>query len=91
MLVSGLLESFEGGAAATLSDTTADPAGPFAGFMATTAGAVKVTTVRGQTVVLSAAVGIIVEVAIQRVWSTGTAAAGVVGLYRVPFKGPGPT
>jgi hypothetical protein len=82
---------YDGGASVTQSDTTADAAGPFAGLMVQVAGLVKLTTVRGYTITVSAAVGIVVPIAVQRVWSGTTTATGITGLYAPPFKGPGVT
>lgn len=77
--------------AVTPSDATNDPAGPFAGFFVGGAGAVKVHTVRGRDVVLTGCLaGTVYEVAITRVWSTGTTATNVLGLVAVPFRGPNP-
>lgn len=61
--------------AATVSDTVADPAGPFRGFLVTAAGTVKFTTQGGTAVTLSAVtVGQIYPIRISHVWSTGTSA-----------------
>lgn len=86
-----ILIDYDGAATVTQSDATADPAGPFAAFIigGTVSGVVKLTTVRGHTVVISAAIGIIVPIAFSRIWSTGTTASlNLVGLYRLPFRGP---
>ena len=71
-----------------VSDTTADPAGPFAALLVTASGTLKITTVRGSTVSLAAVnVGQIVPIATKQVWSTGTGAT-VIGLRTPPYKGP---
>lgn len=87
-----LATTYDGGAAVTQSDTTADPAGPFAGFIVQVAGLVKLTTVRGQTITVSAAVGIPVPIAVSRIWTSTTTATGISGLTAPPWKGtPGPS
>jgi hypothetical protein len=63
------------------SDTTADPKGPFAGLYTGSGGDIKVTTLRGTSVVLAGtAAGIVIPIAVSRVWSTGTVATSVLGL-----------
>jgi hypothetical protein len=80
--------TYEGAAAVTQSDATADPAGPFAAFyVGTTGGNVKVTTIDGSTVTLAGTlIGQIYPIAITRVWSTGTAASNILGLRALPYK-----
>lgn len=81
-----LAVTYEDAVAVTKDDATADPAGPFAGFLCTAAGNVKVTTIRGTAVVIpSMTVGQLVPLAISRVWSTGTAGT-VVGLVAMPIR-----
>lgn len=78
----------------TASDTTNDPAGPFAGFYVPAAGSYKVRTMRNRDVTFtSLSAGVIVPCAILRVWSTGTQGNGanVLGMIAPPYKGPGPT
>jgi hypothetical protein len=77
--------TYEGAAAVTPSDTTADPGGPFAGLQATTAaGLAKVQTLgSNDAVTVYLVLGVILPLAVTRVWSTGTAATGIVG-----FKSP---
>jgi len=80
--------TYENAAAVTVSDTVADPAGPFAGLIVTATGTLKFTTIGGGTITLSTnAVGTIYNIAVQRVWSTGTSAT-VMGLYAPPYKTP---
>lgn len=74
----------------TQSDTTADPAGPFAAFMVNVAGNVKITTIRGSAVTITVLAGLVYTVAFSRMWSTGTTATGLFGLIAPPWKGPGP-
>jgi hypothetical protein len=75
--------SYQGGAAVTQSDSAADPNGPFAALSATGAGNAKVTCVDGSTITIAIAVGIPFPIEVTRVWSTGTAATGIVGLIAV--------
>jgi len=79
--------TYEGGAAVTVSDTFADPAGPFAGFFVGVAGAVVIQTIRGDKLTLAACnAGVVYTIAITRVWSTGTNASSIVGLIALPYK-----
>ncbi len=80
--------TYENATAVTASDTTADPAGPFAAFYVGTTGNVKVTTIRGNSVVFTnVPQGTTVRVAISRVWITGTTASTVLGLSQIPYRG----
>jgi hypothetical protein len=85
--------TYDGGAAVTASDTTADPAGPFAGIFTGAGGTIKLTTVKGQTLTfVSLPAGVILPVATQRVWSSTTNATSVLGLVAMPYKGtPNPS
>ncbi len=47
----------------------------------TTSGAVRVTTVAGDTETIHVAAGITFPIRAQRIWTTGTTATGIVGLY----------
>lgn len=80
-------EVYEGLIAPTLSDTTDDPSGPFAGLVCDVAGTLKITTVAGQTQALHVVAGQHLKVAVRRVWSTGTGAT-VLGLSHPPYKPP---
>lgn len=82
-----ILIDYDGATAVTQSDSTPDPAGPFAALTATTAGTAKVITVRGQTVTIALALGIPFPLAVTQVFSTGSTASGIVGLYRLPYRG----
>lgn len=69
--------------AVTESDATADPNGPFRGLVFGVAGAIKIQTSAGSTIVLPSgllAVGIIHPIKITRVWSTGTTATSIYGV-----------
>jgi len=81
--------SYQGSAAVTKSDTTGDPAGPFAGLLVTVTGTVKLTMTDGSTVALltNLAANVVLPFQVTRVWSTGTTAT-VIGLYGVPLKAP---
>ena len=74
--------------AVTVSDTTADPAGPFASLLCTVAGTLKISTIRqpNSSVSLVVVAGQVIPIVTQRVWSTGTSST-VVGLTALPFKG----
>jgi hypothetical protein len=77
--------TYEGGATPTQSDTTADPAGPFAAFYVGGAGNVKVTDNLGNAITFVAPiVGQIINVAHSRVWATGTTATNIVCLNAYP-------
>lgn len=65
--------------AVTLSDTTADPNGPFTELVVGGAGTVKVHTVGGADVSYTAVAGQRIQLQVSRVWSTGTAATAIVG------------
>lgn len=72
--------SYLGADAITPHDTN-DLALPVSGFYVGVAGAVKVITAAGDTVTFANVVaGIVVPLAVTRVFSTGTAATGIVGL-----------
>ena len=77
--------TFDFPVAVTVSDTTADPAGPFTGLLVTAAGTLKLTPRSGPlassslTISGSLPVGTYIEFPVSRVWSTGTSAT-VVGL-----------
>lgn len=75
--------------AVTKSDSTDDPAGPFAGILVLATGTIKVTTIRGTDVAItgSPAAGIVIPLAVKRVWSTGTGAT-VMGLVEAGYHGP---
>ncbi len=73
------------GAAVTVSDSVADPNGPFRGLWVGAAGNVKVTTRGGSTFTLvGVAAGTLLPIAVSRVWSIGTSVAtpntNIVGL-----------
>jgi hypothetical protein len=79
--------TYESGAAVTASDTTNDPAGPFAAIYSGTGGDIKVTPLSGPAYVLPGTpAGVIIPVAVRFVWLTGTAATGVVGLSVPPYR-----
>lgn len=74
--------SYQGGAAVTQSDTAADPNGPFAGLSCNTAaGLAKVTCVDGSTITIYLTLGLLFPQEVTRVWSSVTAATGIVGHY----------
>ena len=77
--------TYDGAVAVTVSDTTKDPQGPFAGLLVGAAGTVKFTDSIGNAVTLgSLAIGTVIPVACSRVWSTGTTAT-VFGLRANPY------
>lgn len=72
--------------AVTPSDATADPKGAFASLLVTAPGSLKITTRAGTDISLAAVVvGQVIEVAVQRVWSTGTSAT-VLGYKGAPVR-----
>jgi hypothetical protein len=82
-----LAVTYDNVATITPSDTVADPAGPFAGLLAATAGTVKFTAVGGGTANTTVVAGQVLHIATQRVWSAGTAAT-MFGLLAPPYKKP---
>ena len=79
--------TYEGAASVTLSDTTADPSGPFAGFICGGSGSVAIVMLSGQAVTLAGVqAGIVYTLAITRVKSTGTTATGIIGLNVPPYR-----
>lgn len=67
--------------AVTTSDTVADPNGPFFAIYVGAAGNIKLTTLNGSDVLLTAVPLGILNVGCTRVWTTGTAAAAtLIGL-----------
>lgn len=81
--------TYDGAAAATQSDSVADPAGVFAAIMNTGAGATcKITTARGQAVTIYMVQGLIYPIATQRVWSTGGLST-VIGFVARAYRGNG--
>lgn len=73
--------TYHGAYAVTESDTAADPKGPFSGLQATTAaGLAKVTCLDGSVATVYLPLGLIMPLAVSRVWSSVTAATGIVGL-----------
>ena len=81
--------TYDGAAAATQSDTTADPAGPFAAIQNTGASATcKITTIRGQAVTIYMVQGLIYPIATQRVWTTGGLST-VIGFVARAYRGNG--
>ncbi len=72
--------TYHGAYAVTESDTAADPKGPFSGLQATTAaGLAKVTCLDGSVATIYLPLGT-TPIAVSRVWSSVTAATGIVGL-----------
>lgn len=80
--------TYEDAVAVTPSNSTDDPAGPFAGFYTGSGGDISVVTARGSTVTFaSTPAGVVMTCAIKRVRTTGTAATGVLGMLALPWKG----
>lgn len=69
--------------AATLSDSTADPAGAFCGFRVDVGGIVKFTDLDGDPVTVTVLAGIDYPYPCTRIWSTTTTATGISGLVPV--------
>jgi hypothetical protein len=79
--------TYVNGIAATQSDVTADPHGPFAAIQNTGASATcKITMLGGGTVTIYMTQGVLYPIATQRVWSTGGLAT-VIGFTAMPYKG----
>lgn len=77
---------FDSAIAVTANDSTDDAHGPFAAFYTGSGGAIKVHTCRGDDVTFSStAAGAVIKCAIKRVWSTGTVATGVLGMFGPPI------
>jgi hypothetical protein len=76
----------DGAVAVTKSDATNDPSGPFVGFYVGGSGDVKVTTLRGQNITLPAVQGgMVIHLAILRVWNSTTSATGIIGLQGIGY------
>jgi len=76
--------SYAGGSPVTQSDTAADPAGPFASLVATTAaGVAKVTCIDGSVLTIYLLQGSIYPLEVTRVWASVTTATGILGHYAV--------
>jgi hypothetical protein len=84
-----LAVSYEDAQNVTLSNTTPDPAGPFAALQATnTAGTAKVTTIRGTPITIYLPLGTIVPLVTGQVWNTANAVSmAIVGFKANPYKG----
>lgn len=81
-----LARTYDAAVAATLSDTVADPQGPFAGLLVAVAGTVKFTDQSGNVVTMgSLLAGTEIHVVTKFVWSTGTSAT-IYGLRSTPFR-----
>ena len=79
--------TYDDAIAVTASDSTADPAGPFAGFYTGSGGTIKVTTIKGTTTTFTnTQAGVVMTVPISRVWTTTTTASNVLGMVANPFK-----
>jgi hypothetical protein len=83
--------TYYGSAATTPSNTTADAAGPFAGFTVSASGTVSIMLMDGSTLTFGGATltagPATYPYAFKRVNTTGTTAT-VIGLYALPFKAP---
>jgi hypothetical protein len=74
----------------TQSDTVSDVNGPFVAIEATTgAGLCKITTPRGDTTTVYLVLGVPKNIATSQVWSSVTAATGIVGYCAMPWKAAG--
>lgn len=73
--------SYGGAYIVAQSDTADDKNGPFAGLQATTAaGLAQVTCIDGSTATIYLPLGLIVPIEVRRVWTSVTAATGILGL-----------
>lgn len=67
--------------AAVIPSDTADIPTASRGLNVATSGAVRVTTVAGDTLTIFVAAGIVFPVRANRIWFTGTTATGIVVMY----------
>lgn len=82
--------TYETARAVTQSDTVPDVNGPFVALEATTAaGLCKVTTPRGDVVTIYLVLGVPKNLAVSQVWSSVTAAMGIIGYCAMPWKAAG--
>ncbi len=83
-----LAVTYDAAVAVSVSDSVADPAGPFAGLLVAVAGTLKFTDNQGNVVVTgSLLAGTVIPIATKMVWSTGTGGT-IYGLRALPFKKP---
>jgi hypothetical protein len=79
--------TYEGGASVTQSDSVTDPNGPFAALEATTAaGVAKVTCINGDVLTVYLPLGLIKPLAVKQVWTSVTAATGIIGYRSNPYR-----
>lgn len=80
--------TYESVAAVTLDDASDLPRSPCAGFHTGSGGDIKITALDNSVAVLSGcAAGVIMPIAVKRIWATGTAATNVTALYVGPYPG----
>ena len=81
--------TYEDAVVPTLSDSVADPLGPFAGFYCANSGNVKIQTMYGSSpTFVNVLAGVIYPVQFTRIWSTGTTAStNILALTSVPLRG----
>lgn len=81
--------TYEDQAAATPSDTVADPLGPFAGFYVGGSGTVRFINGRGHDVTLTGCqAGTIYPFPVIRVFTSTTTATGIMGLSAAAYRAP---
>jgi hypothetical protein len=82
-----LAVTYDNAIAVTASDTVDDPGGPFAGFYTGSGGTIRVLTIKnGDVTFANLVAGVVMTVAIRRVFSSTTSATGVFGMVANPFK-----
>lgn len=78
--------TYEDAQSVTASDTVDDPAGPFAGFFTGAGGTVKVRTTRKTDIqITNLPAGVIMPLAIIRVFATPAPPSGVLGMTALPY------
>lgn len=83
---------YDDAVAVTASDTTDDPAGPFAAIDTGSGGTIKVRTLRGTDLTLvNRPAGVILPLAVKRVYSSVTTATSIMGYYNGEYHGPRPS
>jgi hypothetical protein len=81
--------TYEHAFSVTESDTVNDPSGPFAALQCTAVGGTaKVHTTGGEDVTVYLGIGQVLNLAVVRVWSTGTTSGlNLVGFRALPMRG----
>jgi hypothetical protein len=85
--MSGLIANitYEDMADVTASDSAAVPGNVAAGFGADVAGTITFTTLLGSKHTRTILAGLIYNIAVKQIWSTGTTATGLYVVYQSPY------